>query len=150
MPSSFRSKQPTSSVGPYRFFTARSSRSRECRSPSNWHTTSTRCSSSRGPAMEPSLVTWPTSSVVMLRRLAAAMMEAATSRTCDTPPALPSTSALLRVWTESTISSRGSIFSTWPRAWPRSVSADRYRESATASIRSARSFTCAADSSPVM
>ena len=49
MPMSDRSKQPTSSVGPYRFLTARTRRSRECRSPSNCTTTSTRCSSTRGP-----------------------------------------------------------------------------------------------------
>jgi hypothetical protein len=60
------------------------------------------------------------------------MMEAATSRTCETPPELPSTSALLSVCTESTTSSFGSTFSTWPSAWPRSVSAERYRVSAIA------------------
>ncbi len=60
MPSSTRSKQPISSTGPKRFLTARSRRSRVLRSPSNCSTTSTRCSSTRGPATEPSLVTWPT------------------------------------------------------------------------------------------
>ena len=49
MPSSCSSKQPTSSVAPYRFFTPRTRRSRACRSPSKCSTTSTRCSSSRGP-----------------------------------------------------------------------------------------------------
>ena len=51
MPSAERSKQPTSSTGPNRFFTARTIRSREERSPSKCSTTSTRCSSTRGPAM---------------------------------------------------------------------------------------------------
>ena len=73
MPASDRSKQPTSSVGPKRFLTARTRRSRECRSPSNWMTTSTRCSSTRGPAIEPSLVTCPTRRTAMPRALAAAM-----------------------------------------------------------------------------
>ena len=41
------------------------------------------------------------------------------------PPAVPSTSAEARVCTESMISSSGSIFSTWPSAMPRSVSAVR-------------------------
>ena len=40
-------------------------RSAWCRSPSNESTVSTTCSSVRGPASEPSLVTWPTSSVAM-------------------------------------------------------------------------------------
>ena len=71
IPDSDRSKQPTSSVGPYRFLVARSMRRREWRSPSNWQTTSTRCSSVRGPATEPSLVTWPMSTTGMSRAFAA-------------------------------------------------------------------------------
>ena len=71
IPVSDRSKQPTSSVGPYRFLVARSMRRRECRSPSNWQTTSTRCSSVRGPATDPSLVTWPMSTTGRSRALAA-------------------------------------------------------------------------------
>ena len=73
MPYSPRSKQPTSSVGPYRFLTARTMRSRECRSPSKCSTTSTRCSSVRGPATEPSLVTCPTRIVAIARSLATAV-----------------------------------------------------------------------------
>jgi hypothetical protein len=57
MPSPVISKQPTSSVGPNRFFSARTKRSAVWRSPSKLHTTSTRCSSSRGPAIVPSFVT---------------------------------------------------------------------------------------------
>ena len=57
MPVSTRSKQPTSSAGPNLFLVARTIRKPECRSPSNASTTSTRCSSIRGPAMAPSLVT---------------------------------------------------------------------------------------------
>ena len=149
MPSSRRSKQPTSSVGPKRFFTARTRRSREWRSPSNWQTTSTRCSSSRGPAMVPSFVTWPTRTVVIPFSLAVRMRLAATSRTWLTPPAIPSTSVDCRVCTESTITSSGSVRSICPSARPRSVSAVRRRVSAIAPIRSARERTCAADSSPV-
>ena len=90
MPSEDRSKQPTSSTGPNRFFIARSIRKRELRSPSKCSTTSTRCSSTRGPAIEPSLVTWPTSTVVMLRVLATRISAAATSLTWVTPPGTPS------------------------------------------------------------
>ena len=57
MPSPLISKQPTSSVGPKRFFTARSIRNAVSVSPSNWQTTSTKCSNVRGPAIDPSLVT---------------------------------------------------------------------------------------------
>ena len=57
MPSLDRSKHPTSSTGPKRFFRARTMRSRVDRSPSKCSTTSTMCSSTRGPAMPPSLVT---------------------------------------------------------------------------------------------
>ena len=70
MPSSRSSKQPTSSAGPKRFFTPRTMRSVECLSPSNDSTTSTRCSSTRGPAIEPSLVTCPTSTTGRPRSLA--------------------------------------------------------------------------------
>ena len=125
MPSSRRSKQPTSSAGPKRFFTVRTSRSRECRSPSKDSTTSTRCSSVRGPAIAPSLVTWPTSSVAMPRDLASRIRVLATSRTCATPPAEPSTAAEPMVCTESTIRTSGATASTWPSTAARSVSAAR-------------------------
>ena len=91
MPSAPRSKQPTSSTGPKRFFIARTMRNRELRSPSKCSTTSTTCSSTRGPAIEPSLVTWPTMIVVMLRVLATRISAAATSLTWVTPPGTPST-----------------------------------------------------------
>ena len=89
MPSPERSKQPTSSTGPKRFFTARTIRSRVARSPSNCSTTSTRCSSTRGPAMPPSLVTWPTSTVAIPRLLACRTSAAVTSLTWVTPPGTP-------------------------------------------------------------
>ena len=60
IPLSCNRKQPTSSAAPKRFFTPRTIRSADERSPSKCSTTSTRCSSERGPAMAPSLVTWPT------------------------------------------------------------------------------------------
>ncbi len=75
------SKQPTSPTAPKRFLVARTSRSAWWRSPSISHTASTRCSSTRGPASCPSLVTCPTSTVAMPLRLAAATSAAAQSRT---------------------------------------------------------------------
>ena len=81
MPSPVISKHPTSSVGPKRFLSARTKRSAVCRSPSNWQTTSTRCSRRRGPAIVPSFVTWPTRSTGRLRSFATRMSVEATSRT---------------------------------------------------------------------
>ena len=69
-PASPISKSPTSPVGPKRCLTARSIRSEWCRSPSKESTVSTRCSSVRGPARLPSLVTWPTSTTAVPRPLA--------------------------------------------------------------------------------
>jgi hypothetical protein len=47
-------------TAPKRFLKARSTRKRLPLSPSKYSTASTMCSSTRGPAMPPSLVTWPT------------------------------------------------------------------------------------------
>ena len=118
-------------------------------SPSKLSTTSTRCSSVRGPATEPSLVTWPTSTVLSVRCLASAVSAAVTSRTWVTPPGTPSTPAALMVCTESTMSSRGSTASTCASSAAKSVSAARNRLSLIAPMRSARCRTWAADSSPV-
>ena len=148
MPSSQRSKQPISSTGPNRFFTARSSRSREPRSPSKCSTTSTMCSRARGPAIEPSFVTWPTRRVGRCRDFATLTSAAVTARTWVTPPAAPSTSPLAIVWIESITSRSGSTASMWLSTAARSVSAARYRWSSRAPVRSARSRTWAADSSP--
>ena len=58
-PASPMAKSPSSPVGPKRCLVARTMRSAWCRSPSTVITVSTRCSSTRGPARAPSLVTWP-------------------------------------------------------------------------------------------
>ena len=55
------SNSPSSPVGPKRCFTASRGRERVVAVPSKASTVSTRCSRARGPAREPSLVTWPTS-----------------------------------------------------------------------------------------
>lgn len=125
-------------------------RSRLCCSPSKWHTVSTRCSSVRGPAMVPSLVTCPTRMVAMLCFLAVCIRVLVTSFTWFIPPMFPSISVLLTVCTESTISSCGLVCSMCPRILPRSVSAVRYRWSVRALMRWALRCTCATDSSAVM
>ena len=125
MPVSAISKQPTSSAGPKRFLVARTIRKPECRSPSKASTTSTRCSSSRGPAMAPSLVTCPTMITAIPRRLATRTRAPVTSRTWVGPPGEPSASAVPTVCTESSTISDGDTSSMWPRIVPRSVSAAR-------------------------
>ena len=107
MPPSCISKQPTSSAAPNRFFSPRTRRSDECLSPSKCSTTSTRCSSTRGPATWPSLVTWPTSTVAMPRSLATATSAAVTARTWVTPPGTPSVPGAEMVCTESSTSRPG-------------------------------------------
>ena len=68
-PASPISNRPSSWVLPNRCLTARSMRRAWWRSPSKASTVSTRCSSTRGPARPPSLVTWPTSTTLTSRAL---------------------------------------------------------------------------------
>ena len=123
-PASPISKQPISSAGPKRFLIARTRRSVECRSPSKEITTSTRCSRVRGPAIAPSLVTWPTRIVVIPRLLETAVRALATARTWVAPPSVPSPGERT-VWTLSRISSVGLTCSMWARTADSSVSAAR-------------------------
>ena len=120
-----------------------------CRSPSKLSTTSTRCSSVRGPASAPSFVTWPMISTAMPRRFAVRTSALVTSRTCATPPATPSVPCACTVCTESSTSRLGECSSTWPSTTPRSDSAARNSSSCRAPVRSARRRTWAADSSAV-
>ena len=80
------SKTPISSVGPKRFLTARKIRKLRPPSPSKEITASTICSTTRGPAIWPSLVTCPTritaAPVVFAKRISAC----AAPRTCETVP----------------------------------------------------------------
>ena len=59
------SKTPISLVAPKRFFAARRMRYVVCWSPSKYSTQSTMCSSTLGPAMDPSLFTWPMTNTVI-------------------------------------------------------------------------------------
>ena len=150
IPASLKSKQPTSSDAPKRFLIARINRRREWRSPSNCRTTSTMCSSRRGPAIDPSLVTCPTNNKVMSRSLQIRMSAPATSRTCVTPPGDPSVVALPIVCTESIMTSCGLTASICAMTAPRSVSEARNKSGSIALMRSARKRTCDADSSPLI
>ena len=151
IPLSCNRKQPTSSAAPNRFLTPRTMRSADERSPSKCSTTSTRCSSDRGPAMAPSLVTWPTRMSATPAGPAALTYEVSavvTARTWVTPPATPSDSVVDMVCTESTTMSDGRTCSMWPSAVCRSDSAARNTSSWLQPVRSARIRIWPADSSP--
>ena len=139
--------RPSSSVGPNRCFSARSIRSAWCRSPSNERTVSTTCSSVRGPASDPSLVTWPTSSVAIPSSLASRCTRIAPSRTWLTEPGPPGASGSCTAWIESIAITSGRIASACAHTCGNEVSHTTSRSGASVPSRPARSRTCAADSS---
>ena len=106
-PPSVISNSPSSLVGPKRCLTARSSRSAWWRSPSNDSTVSTACSSRRGPASEPSLVTWPTRTMATPRRFASTTSCCAHARTCVAEPGATATRSSAIVWMLSMTTSSG-------------------------------------------
>ena len=61
----------------------------------------------RGPAIPPSLVTWPTRMQAIRRSLASRIRAEVASRTWVTPETTPSTPAEVIVWMESTTSRLG-------------------------------------------
>ena len=65
------------------------------------------CSSTRGPAIMPSLVTCPITNTEIPEDLARSRSRLEHSRTCETDPADESISAMYTVWIESTTSSSG-------------------------------------------
>ena len=85
-PRSVMANTPSSLTAPKRFLAARTKRWLEWVSPSKYSTASTMCSSTRGPASAPSLVTCPTNTKVMPVALATRVRCAAHSRTCATDP----------------------------------------------------------------
>ena len=142
------SKTPTSLVAPKRFLSARRVRKLRSRSPSKSSTQSTRCSSTRGPATAPSLVTWPTRITAQSIRFAASITALAASRTCPTEPGAPVIPSACSVWIESITQAAGRSASSVARTASSEVSASAGTASAASPRRSARSRTCAADSSP--
>ena len=61
------------------------------------------CSSTRGPAIAPSLVTWPTRNTAQPVVLAMRINRLAHSRTCETLPGALAMSGRYIVWIESII-----------------------------------------------
>ncbi len=108
---------------------------------------STKCSSSRGPAICPSLVMCPTRNTAQPVRLANSISTWVQSRTCETLPANDSTSGSHMVWIESTTSTSGGWRSSASSTARRFVSGNTI-SAGSACSRCARSLVCAADSSP--
>ena len=106
-PSPRISNRPISCVEPNRFFTPRTTRTAEWRSPSNDRTTSTRCSSSFGPASAPSLVTWPTTITPQPVDFARPTRSRQQRRSCAIEPGAALRSARCTSWIESTRTSVG-------------------------------------------
>ena len=146
-PVSAISNSPSSPVGPNRCFVARSSRSAWWRSPSNDSTVSTTCSSTRGPARVPSLVTWPTRTVATADVLATDSSCDAHSRTWVTVPAVDPSSGSRTVWIESTTTTSGSRSAIARSTFGSEVSESSHNPGSSAPRRSARRRTCCADSS---
>ena len=118
-PSSRISKMPTSPVGPKRCLTEVRTRSVWWRSPSKESTVSTRCSTARGPARSPSLVTCPTRSSGTPLDFAMRVRRSTQARTWARLPAGWASSGSETDWSESTTSSAG-----WWRSTAASISSD--------------------------
>src|SRR2546422_7476120 len=81
------------------------------------------CSTTRGPAIAPSLVTWPTSTTTVPLDLACRARCATHSRTCATEPGAEVSCSEYSVWIESTTAISGLAFSSVERmrsSWIRS------------------------------
>ena len=148
-PRSVIANTPISLTAPKRFLIARTSRKLECVSPSKYNTVSTMCSSTRGPASEPSLVTWPTSTIDVPSDLAARVSCAAHSRTCATEPGADVNASENTVWIESITQNFGRSVSIAARIRSSWISASTRTGASRRPSRRARSATCAPDSSPV-
>ncbi len=107
------------------------------------------CSSTRGPASAPSLVTWPTSTIAVPRLLAMRVSCAAHSRTCATEPGAEVSSSLYIVWMESITHTAGCSASRVALIFSRLISATTRTCEPSSPRRRERSATCAPDSSPV-
>ena len=106
------------------------------------------CSNTLGPAIEPSLLTWPMTNTVMPCPFASCIRAMVQSFTCPTPPAGESISSLYSVWMESTMSTSGFSSRTHSVTFPKHVSDKTYRFSLSTRSRCARSFSWWVDSSP--
>ena len=146
-PSSRISKMPTSPAGPKRCLTEVRTRRAWCRSPSKESTVSTRCSTARGPAMSPSLVTWPTSRSGTPLDLAMRVRRSTQVRTWARLPAGWPSSGSETDCNESTTTSAGRCRSTAASIASTSGPSMARRFRGTGPMREARPRTWARDSS---
>ena len=145
------SNTPISSVGPKRFFTARKMRNCCEPSPSKDNTASTMCSTTRGPAIWPSLVTWPTRMIAAPDFLANLISACADARTCVTVPGADLTVSVHMVWIELITIRRGTAPSDKVETISSTeVSAANCTGASARPSRSARNLTWAMASSPEM
>ena len=107
------------------------------------------CSTTRGPAIWPSLVTWPTRMMAAPDFLANRISACAEARTCVTVPGADSTVSVHMVWIESITIRRGTAPSDSVETMSSTeVSAASCTGASARPSRSARSRTCATASSP--
>ena len=106
------------------------------------------CSSTLGPAMEPSLFTWPMTKMVSPSPFASCIRAMVHSFTWLMLPGAAVTSPWYRVWMESTMSTSGETACTASMTFSRLVSDRRDSPSPLTWSRSARSLICRSDSSP--
>ena len=107
------------------------------------------CSSTRGPASAPSLVTWPTSTIHTPLALAARVRCAAHSRTWATEPGADVSWSEYTVWIESMTAISGCTASSVARIFSSPISASTCTCEPSSPSRRARSATWAPLSSPV-
>ena len=106
------------------------------------------CSSTRGPATSPSLVTCPAMMTGVWFVLAHAMSSRAHSRICPTLPGAADDSSEWSVCMESTSTAQGCMRSIHPSTSGAAVSFNNIRLRPLTPSRSARMRICTADSSP--
>jgi hypothetical protein len=107
------------------------------------------CSRSRGPAIWPSFVTWPTSTTAQPDSLAKRTRSAAELRNWLGDPGVEGIASLAIVWMESTTRQAGRSASAAASTSSTRVVASAATLPASARMRRARRLTCSSDSSPV-
>ena len=106
------------------------------------------CSSTLGPAIEPSLFTWPMTKTVIPSPFASCISAMVHSLTWLMLPGAAVTSPWYRVWMESTTSTPGWTVWTASTTFSKLVSERRWSPSPLTRSRSARSLIWRSDSSP--
>ena len=106
------------------------------------------CSSTRGPATVPSLVTWPTIKTETPSPFASPKSTEVASRTWETLPGAELEFSLYMVWMESMITVCGRTSRMVSEMMSRFVSQNRRSLSEKLPIRAARILICFKDSSP--